>query len=125
MDFMKRIIEGLDDSGIDNEEANGRVFHEAMEVAEEIKRSLVAKSRKYSEADDYFRASLFMFTAVWALTGHVYGGVRHTNEKKGKGNMVAKLWHLMRVAFMSGSPEQALIKLRTFEEEFEEGKYED
>jgi hypothetical protein len=125
MDFMKALIEGMDDSGDDNAAANMVVFEEAQQAAEEVKRMLLAKAKKYSKNDDYFRASLFMFTALWSLAGHFYGSILHTNKKKGKGNMVAKLWHLMRIAFMSGSPEAALVKLRTFEEDFEEGKYDD
>ena len=124
MDFLKSMIGSLAEAeGSDDD--NSEVFNHAIAVSNKVGKELIAQSRRYSADNDYFKASLFLFTAVWALAGHIYSGVHETNKKKGADNLVNKLWQLLRVAFMSGDLDQTMGKLGTFEEDFDGGKFND
>jgi len=124
MDFLRSFIDKMGKEDGDDED-NGEVFEHAIAVADRLKSEMLREATGYRKAGDYFKASLFLFTATWALVGHMYQGVQGTEKKKGKDNMVSKLWHLLRVAFTSGELDETMAKLGSFEADYEGGKFDD
>jgi len=123
MEFLKAMIGDISE-GMDHSDD---VFEAALTASEECKNLLVKHTQKYVKKGEYFNASLFLFTAAWALVGHFNRGVNHTVKKSDKGerNMVSRLWHLLRIAFYSGDTTKALAKLKTFDKDFEGGKFDE
>jgi hypothetical protein len=124
MDFLKTMLGNMaEEDGADDN--NDEVFEHAVKAADKAKAWLLQEADQYRKRKDYFQASLFLFAATWALVGHMYQGISGTEKKRGKNNMVSKLWHLLRIAFTSGDLDRTMAKLGTFEKDYEEGKFND
>ena len=125
MDFLRSLLGAMAEEDGTDADNNDEVFDHAIKLSDKIKRQMLAEADVYRKDGDYFKASLFLFTATWALVGHMYQGIHGTEKKRGKNNMVSKLWHLLRVAFTSGGLDATMAKLGSFEEDYEGGKFDD
>ena len=124
MDFLKTMLGNMaDEDGADGN--NDEVFDHAQVAGLKAKKFLLEEGRRYRDNGDAFKATLFLFTATWALVSHMYQGVLGTEKAKGKNNMVSKLWHLLRIAFTSGDIDRTLAKMGSFDKDYEEGKFND
>ena len=121
MDFVRSLIEGMDESGPDV----AAVFDDAIKSAQEVSQILVNKSNKYMNKGQFFQATLFLFIAAWAIVGRMYFGVEMSANKHGKRSAVARVWALIKIAFVSGDDAKAMKRLHTFDKDWEDGKYDD